>query len=121
MITTKWCLTLRRPHDTPINTRADYKKNDSVQWVFIDDVPEGQPFTNVIAYDDERQLSEYGIDWTTIVDKWIHRKLKLVYETLDWDLERLTARRVPRNCGENNGKKRCMLAMRRKIDLGCRL
>ncbi len=50
----------------------------------------------MIAYDDERQLSEYGIDWTTIVDKWIHRKLKLVYETLDWDLERLTARRVPR-------------------------
>ena len=50
----------------------------------------------VIAYDDERQLSEYGIDWTTIVDKWIHRKLKLVYETLDWDLERLTARRVTR-------------------------
>ena len=75
---------------------TDYKKNDSVQWVFIDDVPEGQPFTNVIAYDDERQLSEYGIDWTTIVDKWIHRKLKLVYKTLDWDLERLTARRVPR-------------------------
>jgi DNA polymerase I len=75
---------------------TDYKKNDSVRWVFVDDVPEGQPFTNVIAYDDERQLSEYGIDWTTIVDKWIHRKLKLVYETLDWDLERLTARRVPR-------------------------
>jgi len=73
-----------------------YKKNDSVRWVFIDDVPEGQPYCNVLAFTDERQLSEYGIDWTTIVDKWIHRKLKLVYETLDWDLERLTARRVPR-------------------------
>jgi len=73
-----------------------YKKNDSVRWVFVDDVPEGQPYCNVVAYEDERQLSEYGIDWTTIVDKWIHRKLKLVYETLDWDLERLTARRVPR-------------------------
>lgn len=75
---------------------TNYEKNDSVRWVFIDDVPEGQPYCNVIGYEDERQLSEYSIDWTTIVDKWIHRKLKSVYETLDWDLERLTARRVPR-------------------------
>jgi DNA polymerase elongation subunit (family B) len=75
---------------------TSYGKNDSVRWIFVDDVPEGQPYCNVVGFEDERQLSEYSIDWTTIVNKWIHSKLKSVYETLDWDLERLTARRVPR-------------------------
>ena len=59
--------------------KMDYKKNDSVQWVFITMCPKANRLRNVIMYDDERQLSEYGIDWTTIVDKWIHRKLKLVW------------------------------------------
>ena len=75
---------------------TNYKKNDSVQWVYIDDVPEGQPFTKVIAYDDERQISEYSVNWSVTVEKWIHDKLKTVYYGLGWDLERLTARRVPR-------------------------
>ncbi len=48
----------------------------------------------MIAYDEVSELDEYDIDWTTCVDKWIAKKLKVVYETLDWDLERLTAKRV---------------------------
>ena len=73
---------------------TDFNKGDSVKWVFINGVPEGQPQTNVIAYDEVSELDEYDIDWTTCVDKWIAKKLKVVYETLDWDLERLTAKRV---------------------------
>ena len=75
---------------------TEYRKSDSAQWVFVDSVPEGQPFSNVVAFEHEEQLEGYTIDWTTIVDRWIHRKLKSVYEALEWDLDGLTARRVPR-------------------------
>ena len=50
----------------------------------------------MIAYEDESQLRGYDIDWNTAVEKWITKKLKLVYETLDWDLEKLTERRIPK-------------------------
>lgn len=75
---------------------TNYDKGESIKWVFIDDVPEDQEYCNVIAYDDESQLEGYGVDWSTIVDKWIHSKLKRVYETLEWDLNSLTARRIPK-------------------------
>ncbi len=75
---------------------TQYRKSDSAQWVFVDEVPEGQPYCNVVAFEHEEQLQGYGVDWTTTVDRWIHRKLKSVYEALEWDLDGLTARRVPR-------------------------
>ncbi len=75
---------------------TQYRKSDSAQWVFVDEVPEGQPYCNVVAFEHEEQLQGYGVDWTTTVDRWIHRKLKSVYDALEWDLDGLTARRVPR-------------------------
>jgi DNA polymerase elongation subunit (family B) len=75
---------------------TDFNKGDSIKWVFINGVPEGQPQCNVIAYDDASELDEYEIDWSTCVEKMVTKKLKTVYETLGWDLERLTAKRVLR-------------------------
>ena len=75
---------------------TSFGKGEGIKWVFIDGVPEGQPPCNVIAYEDESQLRGYDIDWNTAVEKWITKKLKLVYETLDWDLEKLTERRIPK-------------------------
>ena len=75
----------------------DYEKGESVKWLFINGVPEGQPQCNVIAFNEIEQLDEYVIDWSTCVTKWITAKLKLVYETLDWDVDRLTVRRIPRS------------------------
>ena len=95
-----------KPSHTPMTAKAamysnahldtNYGKGEGIKWVHIDGVPEGQPPCNVIAYDDESQLEGYEIDWSTIVDKSITKKLKLVYETLDWDLNRLTDRRIPK-------------------------
>ena len=73
---------------------TQFKKGDSVKWVFINGVPEGQPTCNVVAYDDANQLADYSIDWSTCVNKWITKKLKVVYETMGWDLDGLTAKRV---------------------------
>jgi hypothetical protein len=75
---------------------TDFGKRDSIKWVFVDDVPEGQPYCNVIAYDDVEELEGYSIDWGTVVRKWVHDKLKSVYKTLNWNLDGLTAQRVPK-------------------------
>lgn len=75
---------------------TEYGKGESIKWLFIDGVPEGQPQCNVIAFDEIEQLDGYVIDWPNCVTKWITAKLKLVYETLDWDVDRLTVKRIPR-------------------------
>ena len=75
---------------------TDYDKGESIKWLFINGVPEGQPQCNVLAFSEIEQLDGYSIDWTTCVNKWITAKLKLVFETLEWDVERLTVRRIPR-------------------------
>ena len=78
---------------------TQFNKGTSVKWVFIYEVPEGQDACNVIAYDEISQLDGYSVDWSTTVDKWVKRKIKSVYETLNWDLERLTALRIPKSYG----------------------
>jgi DNA polymerase I len=75
---------------------TNYDKGESIKWLFINGVPEGQPQCNVLAFSEIEQLDGYSIDWTTCVNKWITKKLKLVFDTLEWDVERLTVRRIPR-------------------------
>lgn len=75
---------------------TNYDKGESIKWLFINGVPEGQPQCNVLAFSEIEELDGYSIDWTTCVNKWITAKLKLVFETLEWDVERLTVRRIPR-------------------------
>lgn len=79
--------------------KTDFNKGDSIKWVFVNGVPEGQPLTNVIAYENVNQLEDYDIDWSTVVDKWVRSKIKSVYETLNWDLDAVTAMRVPKKYG----------------------
>jgi DNA polymerase I len=75
---------------------TEFRAGESVKWLFINGVPEGQPMTNVVGYEKPEDLDGYSIDWVTSVEKWVKAKLKSVYETLEWDLDRLTARRVAR-------------------------
>lgn len=82
-----------------LHLQTDFNKGDSIRWVFIDGVPEGQPMCNVVAFEEPHQLEGYSIDWTTTVEKWIRSKIKSVYETLYWNLDALTDLRVPKRYG----------------------
>jgi len=82
-----------------LHLQTNFNKGDSIRWVFIDGVPEGQPMCNVVAFEEPHQLEGYSIDWTTTVEKWIRSKIKSVYETLYWNLDALTDLRVPKRYG----------------------
>ena len=76
-----------------------FTKGDSVRWVYVDGVPDGNAATPVVAVQNQEaeplDIEGYDIAWSTLVEKWIGAKLKSVYKNMDWDLDAVTARRVP--------------------------
>ena len=68
----------------------------SSSWVFIEGVPEGQPATKYMAYRSIDDLNDYEIDWHMTLEKLVSDKLEKVYTMLEWDLEKLVARFVPK-------------------------
>ena len=73
-----------------------FRKGESSSWVFIEGVPEGQPATKYMAYRSIDDLNDYEIDWHMTLEKLVSDKLEKVYTMLEWDLEKLVARFVPK-------------------------
>ena len=73
-----------------------FRKGESSSWVFVDGVPEGFPATKYMAYRSIDDLSDYSIDWHMTLEKLVSDKLEKVYTMLEWDLEKLVARFVPK-------------------------
>ena len=73
----------------------EFGKGDSSYWLFVNGVPEGKPATNVTAFNDEKDLEGFSVDWSTTVDKWVTAKLTNLYETLNWDLDSVVTRYRP--------------------------
>ena len=74
-----------------------FRKGESSSWVFVDGVPEGLPATRYMAYRTTDDLENYSIDWHITLEKLVSDKLAKVYEMLEWDLEKLVARFVPKD------------------------
>lgn len=74
----------------------DFRKGESIPWIFVNGVPEGKPATPQVAYRDEVELNDYSIDWHKAVEKMVTMKLTKLYEMLEWDLQRLVAFHTPK-------------------------
>ncbi len=83
-----------------ITTIEPFKPGDGAQWTFIKEIPEGKSHfvkfhkeikANVIAFRKPDEISDYSIDYETIVQKFIMAKIKPVYQTLGWDLDKVDA------------------------------
>jgi len=76
-----------------------FSKGDSVRWVYVEGVPDGNAATPVVAIQNHEaeplDIEGYDIAWSILVEKWIGAKLKSVYKNMEWDLDAVTARRVP--------------------------
>lgn len=83
-------------YNTYTNPNDPIRKGNTVQYVYVDGVPEGQPMIAYGAYKDEKELKDFSIDWSTIVEKFVTAKLKLVYKTLEWDLDSIVKKQVPK-------------------------
>ena len=73
-----------------------YYNGDSVKWVYVDGVPEGMYPTNVVAYRDPTELEGFSLDWGTMVDKLVKQKIKPMFKTMGWDLERASGAAMPK-------------------------
>jgi len=69
-----------------ISTDDPFVSGDSVNWIYVNAVPDGKPPTEVVAYRDMNELKDFRIDTKTVLDKMVKKKLKGVFEVLGWDL-----------------------------------
>ena len=76
--------------------KDDFRKGESIPWIFVNGVPEGKPATPQVAYRDVDELNGYSIDWHKSVEKMVTMKLTKLYEMLEWDLNRLVAFHTPK-------------------------
>lgn len=63
-----------------------FKQGDSVLWCYVTDTPQGMPATKVVGCRSILELDGFTFDTEGIIDKMVRKKLKLVYDVLDWDL-----------------------------------
>ena len=80
-----------------MNPDEPYVSGDSVNWTYVNDTPDGMPDTNVIGFRVLSELDGFTFDTEAIVDKLVRKKLKLVYDVLNWDLKRAVDKHQPKS------------------------
>lgn len=76
---------------------ASFGKGDSVKWVYV--LPNNHLTTNttdVIAYDDPKDLSAFTIDIEGVIDRLVRKKLRLIYDVMKWDLNKALDKHQPK-------------------------
>ena len=76
-----------RYYNEHLSNGVKFDEGDSVNWAYIDGVPEGLPMTDIIAYNDEKELEGFSLDYDKMVDKLVKAKVKSIYNALGWNLD----------------------------------
>jgi len=66
---------------------GDFGEGDSVDWVYVHDVPTGLPPTDIVGFKDEQDLVGFSLDYDKMVDKLVKSKIKVIFKALKWNLE----------------------------------
>lgn len=71
---------------------------DSIRWLYVSEVPERLPYTEVAAFRNPTELEGFSVDYGLIVDKFIKAKIKRVYDTLSWkSLDKACGAKMPKS------------------------
>lgn len=71
---------------------------DSIRWLYVSEVPEHLPYTEVAAFRNPSELEGFSFDYGLIVEKFIKAKIKRVYETLGWkSLDEACGAKMPKS------------------------
>ena len=85
------------------NTRLQKSLNaysgDSVLWVYVNSSPHELPNTKVVGYRNESEIEGFGIDYDTLIDRLIKRKLQNIFKAMKWDLGMAAGEKQPKNYG----------------------
>jgi DNA polymerase I len=82
-------------YNTHISKDDPFVGGDSVKWTYVKSVPSGMPPAKVVAYREEKEMKNYKLDATVILQKAIVKKLQGVYKILGWDLGAATGEPRP--------------------------
>jgi DNA polymerase elongation subunit (family B) len=74
-------------------------EGDSVNWVYVSGVPDGQPKADIVAYREEVDLAGYTLDYDTMVDKLVKSKVKSIFNALNWNLDFAAGAARPKRYG----------------------
>lgn len=69
---------------------------DSAQWLYVNEVPKGKPYTNIVSYREESEVKDFSIDYDTMVNKFIKAKIQPIYDVLGWDVGYACGDKVPK-------------------------
>ena len=69
------------------NKSEHFGNGDSVNWVYVNSCPDGQPRTDIVAFREESDLEGYGLDYETMVDKLVKAKVKSIFKAMKWNLD----------------------------------
>ena len=70
--------------------------NDSAQWLYVNEVPENLPYTNIVSFRNSEEIEGFTLDYSTMVEKFIRNKIKPIYEVMEWDLDYPCGTKVPK-------------------------
>lgn len=76
--------------------QPNFDEGDSVPWVYVASTPDWAPPTKIVSYRDAKELEGFTLDWDIMVDKLVKNKIKPIFESLTWDLERASGAAMPK-------------------------
>ena len=64
-----------------------FDEGDSVPWVYVASSPDWAAPTDIACYKDISEMEGFTLDWEKMVDRLVKRKVKPIFQALEWDLE----------------------------------
>ena len=76
--------------------QSKYYEDDSVKWLYVNGVPNGMPHSNIIAYRSPEELEGFSLDWETMVDTLVTKKIKPIFKSMGWSIDRASGAAMPK-------------------------
>jgi DNA polymerase elongation subunit (family B) len=68
-------------------SQPKFDEGDSVPWVYVASSPDWAAPTDIVCYKDISEMEGFTLDWEKMVDRLVKRKVKPIFQALEWDLE----------------------------------
>jgi hypothetical protein len=83
-------------YNANINSTEPFRVGDKGQWLYVNGVPENMPTTNIVSFRSPEEITEFSLDYSLMVEKFIRNKLSAVYGALKWDLSEACGDKMPK-------------------------
>jgi DNA polymerase I len=83
-------------HMATKSKQSKYYEDDSVKWLYVNGVPDGMPHSNIVAYRSPEELEGFSLDWETMVDTLVTKKIKPIFKSMGWSIDRASGAAMPK-------------------------